>query len=166
MTRRSTRQNMRDLSAVASLAAGSLVGIGGIELAHGDFVTGIELTGWALISLALLLGFLCPTTCRVTTSRGKPCRHEAYGFMFGCNRGYGHWSEKFLVRLGFRHEIRSQARRSSKVSESYDVSRLPAPEAHPIKVSVEDSAISICGFWIGLVSAAAGLVQVIAIFVH
>jgi hypothetical protein len=166
MKRRSTRQKMKGLSAVASLAVGSLAGLGGIELAHEELLTGLEFIGWSFISLALLLGFLCPTTCRVTTSRRKSCRNEAYGFLFGCNRGHGHWSEKFLVRFGLKNEIRSRAGRRSELPEGDDVSLHPAPEAPPIRVSVEDTAISICSFWVGVISAAAGLVQVIVIFVH
>ena len=42
----------------------------------------------------------------------------------------------------------------------------PASQAQPIKVAVEDSARSVFAFWIALVSALAGIIQVIVIFAH
>jgi len=38
------------------------------------------------------------------------------------------------------------------------------PEANPIRVTVEDNGLSVCGFWVGVVSAVAALIQVVTIF--
>jgi hypothetical protein len=39
-----------------------------------------------------------------------------------------------------------------------------SPRDQPIKVTVEDNGLGICGFWVGVVSAVAGIIQVISIF--
>ena len=106
MARRSKRQKMKAASTFFSLAIIGLVIAAIAVLQHHDFLTGTELIGWALLPLAALVGFTLHTTCGVATTRRTACKNDSYGFLFGCT-GYGHWLEKFLIRLGFRkNELR------------------------------------------------------------
>ena len=66
---------------------------------------GFKLIAWGFLPLALLLGFTWPTTCRVKTTRRKPCGNAAYGFLFGCGKTPGHWRYKFLYRLQVNREV-------------------------------------------------------------
>ena len=103
------------------------------------------------------------TEINLGLSDNLPCKNDSYGFLFGCNR-YGHWKEKFLVRLGWRGEAKPIERRQPK--GGYALAYQPAPQSQPVKVTVEDNGLGICGFWIGVVSAVASVIQVIVIFVH
>ncbi len=163
MARRSKRQNMKALSALLFLAVAGLVTAGVIKLRQDYLLTGTELIGWAFVPLTILLGFTFPARCKVKTGRRKPCKNDSYGFLFGCNR-YGHWKEKFLVRLGWRREAKPVERRQPK--GSYALAYQPAPQSQPVRVTVEDNGLGVCGFWVGVVSAVASVIQVIVIFVH
>ena len=154
---------MKALSALLILAVAGLVTAGVIKLRQDYFLTGTELIGWAIVPLTILLGFTFPARCKVKTGRRKACKNDSYGFLFGCNR-YGHWKEKFLVRLGWRGEAKPIERREPK--GSYALAYQPAPQSQPVKVTVEDNGLGVCGFWVGVVSAVASVIQVIAIFVH
>lgn len=164
--RRSIRQKMAVLSATLFAAVVVLAVVGGVKIGRHEVHAGIQLVGWSVFLLALFLGLCCPTTCKVRTARGTPCRNEAYGFLFGCNRGVGHWLEKFLVRFGLKHEIGNKSEHRSRSARSGTAIRNAVSETQSVSVSVEDSFLGICGFWVGVVSAVAGVVQVIAIFVH
>jgi hypothetical protein len=156
---------MRTISALLVLAAVSLVTAGAVKLRHADFLTGTQLIGWALIPLALLLGFTWPVRCRVKTTSRKACGNYAYGFLFGCTKVAGHWTGKFLVRLRLRlDEAKPVERRQS--TSSYALMHQAAPQSQPIRVTVEDNGFGVCGFWVGVVSAVAAVIQVISIFVH
>lgn len=163
MARRSKRQNMKALSALLFLAVAGLVTVGVVKIRHDYPLAGTELIGWAFVPLTILLGFTFPARCKVKTGRRKPCKNDSYGFLFGCNR-YGHWKEKFLVRLGWRGEAKPIERRQPK--GSYALAYQPAPQSQPVRVTVEDSGLGVCGFWVGVVSAVASVIQVIIIFVH
>jgi hypothetical protein len=164
MARRSRKQKMRIASRVSLAAVIGLVVAAIVVLEHDDFMTGTELIGWALLPLAALFGFTLHTTCGVATTRRTSCKNDSYGFLFGCT-GNGHWLAKFLVRLGFRkNELRPVQRR--KPDSGQVVMYQPTPQGQAIKVTVEDNARSICAFWIALVSAIAGIMQVIFIFAH
>lgn len=164
MARRSKRQRMKAASTFFFLVVIGLVGAGIAVLRHDDFLTGTELIVLALLPLAAVVGFTLHTTCGVPTTRRTACKNDSYGFLFGCT-GNGHWLEKFLIRLHFRkNELRQVQRRQDDSSQV--VMYQPAPQAQPIKVTVEENARSICAFWIALVSAMAGIIQVIVIFAH
>ena len=154
---------MKALSALLFLAVAGLVTAGVIKLRHDYPLAGIELIGWAFVPLTILLGFTYPARCKVKTGRRKPCKNDSYGFLFGCSR-YGHWKEKFLVRLGWRGEAKPVERREPK--GSYALAYQPAPQSKPVRVTVEDNGLGVCGFWVGVVSAVASVIQVIVIFVH
>jgi hypothetical protein len=165
MARRSKRQNMKALSALLFLAAAGLVTVGAIKIRHDDFLTGTRLIGWAFVPLAVLLGFTWPARCKVKTTIRKACGNDAYGFLFGCTKTAGHWTDKFLVRLRLRHgEVKPVARRQP--ADSSVPMYQPASQSKPIRVTVEDNGLGVCGFWVGVVSAVTSVIQVITIFVH
>ncbi len=164
MARRSKRQNMKAVSALLALAVAGLATVGVVKIRHDYLLSGTELIGWAFVPLAILLGFTFPTTCKVKRTNRKACGNESYGFLFGCS-GHGHWTRKFLVRIGLdRGEAKPVERRQPK--GSYALAYQPAPQSKPIRVTVEDNGLGVCGFWVGVVSAVASVIQVIVIFVH
>lgn len=160
MARQSKRKSMQALSDFFILAAACLVTVGVVTIRHHEYLIGIKLIGWTFVPLALLLGFTWRTRCKVKTTRRKPCGNEAYGFLFGCDMTAGHWLGKFLVRLGLQRGAvqQLQHRHPTRV---YTMIEPAAPQSQPIRVTVEDSRISICAFWVGVASAVAGIVQVI-----
>jgi len=165
MARRSKRKRMQLLSVVLFLTVVGLVIVGVAKLRQDNLLTGWELIGWAFVPLAILLGFTVHTTCGVTTTRRTPCKNDAYGFLFGCT-GYGHWLEKFLVRLGFQKESPQQVqRRQPEGAQAFTYQ--PATQSQPIRVTVQDSARTICGFWFGLISVVVAVAQtIIAVAIH
>jgi hypothetical protein len=165
MARQSKRKRMKALSWFLVLAVLCLVIVGVANLRHDDLLTGTELIGWAFVPLALLLGFTAHTTCGVTTTRRTPCKNDSYGFLFGCT-GYGHWLEKFSVRLGFQKDTSQQVQ--GRQPDSVQVLMYqPASDSQPMKVTVENSGLAVCGFWVGVVAAVAAIVQIItALTVH
>jgi hypothetical protein len=147
---------MKALSGLISLAVVALVATGVVQIRHADLLTGTELIGWAFIPLALLLGFTWVTRCRVETSRHTACKNDAYGFLFGC-RGYGHWKEKFLIRMRLRHgEVKPVEPRRPSGAQAFMYQPVSQPSA--LKVIVEDNARSKFAFWIAVVSMVAGVV--------
>jgi hypothetical protein len=149
---------MRTLSACLSLAIACFVVATVINIRHDDFMTATHLIGWTFALLAVLVGFVWPTRCEVETSLRRPCRNEAYGFLFGCWQS-AHHLDKFLVRVRMNREITRSTRRGTTESR---VSALQMPpESEPLKVSVENDVFSIMGFWIGAVSAITGIAQVV-----
>jgi len=150
---------MKRLSWLFCLTVAGLVLVGAVQISQNDFLTGTELIGWASISLALLLGFIWPTRCRVETSQHAACKNDAYGFLFGC-KGYGHWKEKFLIRIGLRRgETRPVQPRQPAAAQAF--MHQPIPQSPPVRVIVEDTARSKYAFWIALASAVAGIVQAV-----
>ena len=165
MARQSRIKSMRIVSALLFLAVAGLVTAGVIKIRHDDFLTGTQLIGWALVPLALLLGFILPVRCRVKRTNRKACGNWAYGLLFGCRKTAGHRTEKFLVRIGLgRDEAKPVERRQPKGSTV--VFNQPVPRSKPVKVTVEESALAKCGFWVGFVSGIVGLTQAIISLVH
>lgn len=163
MARQSTIKTMRAVSALLGLAVVVLIAAGAVKLRHDDLLAGTQLIGWAVFPLALLLGFSLPVRCKVKTTRRKACGNYAYGLIFGCTKAAGHWTGKFLVRLRLRtDEVKVERRQAT----DYVVLQQAAPRSLPVRVTVEDNGLGVCGFWVGVVSASASVVQVIAIFVH
>jgi hypothetical protein len=82
-----------------------------------------------------------------------------------CDLGHGHWTRKFLVQLGLgRGEAKPVERRQPKGSTV--VLNQPVPQSKPIRVTVEDSTLQKCGFWVGFISGIVGLTQAIISLVH
>lgn len=158
MARRSKKHRMKALSWLIFLAFVGLVAAGVLQIRQDDVLTGAELIGWALLSLAILLGFTCPNRCRVETSRHTACRNDAYGFLFGC-QGYGHWLTRFLIRVRLRHgELKPVKPREPAAASAFMYQ--PVGQDKPMKVIIEDTARSKFGFWIALISMVAGVGQV------
>ena len=161
MARQSKRQNRRALSGFLLLLIIGSVAVGVVKLRHHEVLPGLQ---FAFLPLALLLGFTWPTTCRVKTTRRKPCGNASYGFLFGSGKTPGHWRYKFLYRLGLQREEVIKPLQPRKRNGSYAVMYQDTPEVNPIRVTVEDNGLSVCGFWVGVVSAVAALIQVVHYF--
>lgn len=166
MARQSTLKSMRTISVLLLLAAAGLIAAGAVKLRHDYFLSGAELIGWAIVPLALTLGFTWPVTCRAKTTRRKACGNWAYGFLFGCTKTPGHWTGKFLAQLGSKRggEAKPVGRRRS--SENTAVFNQAAPQSLPIKVTVEEGALAKFGFWVGFVSGVVGVIQAIVSLAH
>jgi hypothetical protein len=166
MARQSRIKSMRSVSALLLLAVAGLITAGVVKLRHDYFLSGTELIGWAIVPLALLLGFTWPVRCRVKTTSRKACGNWAYGFLFGCSQTASHRTWKFLVRLGLKREgeVKPVARR--QYSANTVVLNQPAPQSPPLRVTVEDGVLAKCGFWVGFVSGIAGVIQAIISFSH
>lgn len=159
MARRSKRKAMRDLSFLLFVAIVCLMAVVVVKLRHGDLVAASQFAGWMLALLAVLLGFVWPTRCKVKTARRKACKNDAYGFLFGCNR-FGHFWDKFRVRIGLNREAVHEIAHSGATNSV--VSLMPAvSEQKPVRVTVENDAMGIWGFWIGVISAVTGIMQVV-----
>ena len=163
MARQSKRQNRRALSAFLLLVVIVSIAAGVAKLRQHEVMPALQVIAWAFLPLALLLGFTWPTTCRVKTTRRKPCGNPAYGFLFGCGKTPGHWRYKFLYRLGLNREV-IKPLEPPRRNGNYAVMHQDTPQTPPIRVTVEDSGLSVCGFWVGVVSMVAAVIQVVTIF--
>ena len=166
MARQSRIKSMRAVSALLFLALVSLISAGAAKLRHDYFLSGTELIGWAIVPLALLLGFTWPVRCRVKTTSRKACGNWAYGFLFGCTKTAGHWTGKFLVQLGLKRGSEAKPVQRRHPSANTVTLNQPAPHSQPMKVTVEESALAKCGFWVGFVSGIVGVVQAIISLAH
>ena len=151
---------MKALSAFLFLVAATLATASAFNVGHRDFLTGVQLIGWTLVALALLLAFTMPMRCRVRKARGAACSNNAYGFLLGCSQGAGHWSGKFRARLGLQGDTEKPV--GEKRSESsHEAMYHPTEHSQPIRVKVEDSKLSICASWAGVLSAITGIAAII-----
>lgn len=166
MARQSRIKSMRTVSALLLLAVVGLSTAGAVKLGHDYFLSGAELVGWAIVPLALLLGFTWPVRCRVKTTSRKACGNWAYGFLFGCTKAAGHWTGKFLVQLGSKRGGEAKPVEHRQPSANVVVLNQPAPQSRPIRVTVEESALARCGFWIGFLSGIVGVMQAIISLTH
>ena len=161
----STLKTMRAVSTVLILTVAGLVAVGIDQMRHWDILTGIELLAWAVVPLAILLGFTLPVMCKVKRTNGLACRNWAYGLLFGCFRTPGHWREKFGARLQLPHkEVKPVERRQP--TGSYALNYQPTRQRQDIKVTVEDGRLGVCGFWVSVVAMIAAVIPVVAYFTH
>ncbi len=165
MARQSTLKTMKTISALLVLIVAGLIIAGVGKLKHDDYLDGAHLIGWAFVPLAILLGFTWPTRCKVKTTKRKACGNWAYGFLFGCTKVASHWSGKFLVRLGLKGD-EAKPVESRKPAGSYALSYQPPPQSKPVKMTVEDTRLSVCASWAGIASAVIAVIQAIVYFVH
>ena len=166
MARRSTLKSMRAVSAFLLLAVAGLIAAGVVKLRHDYFLSGSELIGWAIVPLALTLGFTWPVMCRAKTTRRKACGNWAYGFLFGCTKTPRHWTGKFFAQLGLKSEGEAKPVGRRRSSGNTVVFSQTAPKSQPIKVTVEEGILAKCGFWVGLVSGIVGVIQAIVSLAH
>jgi hypothetical protein len=122
---------------------------------------GFALLGVAVLSISAILGFTLRTRCRVITAKGLPCRNEAYGFLFGCDKAPGHRWMKFSARLGREQENlrRDGLPDLESVSTSF---AMPGhqPEMQTVLIAV-GGGMGVCGFWFGLISTLAAVAAVV-----
>jgi hypothetical protein len=165
MARQSTIKTMKTISALLILIIVALIAAGVAKLRHDDLLAGTQLIGWAFVPLAILLGFAGPVRCKVKKTNHKACGNWAYGFLFGCTKTAGHWTGKFGVRLGLKGD-ETRPVESRKPSGGYAVNCQPAPQPKPAKMTVEDSRLTVCASWAGILSAVVAVVQAIIYFTH
>jgi hypothetical protein len=122
---------------------------------------GFALLGAAVLSLSAILGFTLRTRCRVITVLGLPCRNEAYGFLFGCDKTPAHKWMKFSARLGREPEnLRSGASPQSEAAITSFAMSSPQSEMQTVLITVA-SGMGVCGFWFGLISTLAAVAAVV-----
>ena len=124
MARQSRLKIMKTTSALLVLIVAGLIIAGVAKLRHDNYLYGIQLIGWAFRSLAILLGFTWPTRCKVKKTNRKACGNWAYGFLFGCTKAAGHFTGKFLVRLGLKGD-ETKPVESRKPAGSYALATNP-----------------------------------------
>ena len=166
MARQSTIMSMKGVSAILFLAVAGLVTAGIVQIRHEYLLTGTELIGWALVPLSLLLGFTLPVRCRVIRTNRKACGNWAYGLLFGCRSGAGHWSGKFRVRLGLGHGEAKPIERRRQSSGNTAALNQPASRTKPVKVTVEENNFAKVGAWVGLISGIVSIIQAIISVLH
>lgn len=159
MTQASKRHEMTTLAVWLFLIGMALVVWAVLSIHDKHAHTGHVLIAWALIFVSPIPLFIWPTECRVINTRGKACTQTTFGFLFGCSRYY-HWWPKFFARLGYRRSTLKQAYQHPPTGNT-TVMHQAAPESKPVKVRVEDSVLTVCGTWAGIISAAVGIVGLI-----
>jgi hypothetical protein len=166
MANQSTLKTMRAISTFLILAVAGLIIAGVVKVEHHHLLTGVELIGWGLVSLAALLGFFLPVRCRVKRTNGKACGNWSYGLLFGCRKAPGHRWGKFSMRLRLNHgEVRPLARRPAPAGTV--ILNQPAPQPKQSSgVSVDEGFLAKCGFWVGLASGLLGIIQAVAAYTH
>lgn len=163
VSRTSRRRNRRAASAVLFLLAAGSMAVAVTKVRHHEISTGLQLGVWSFLPLALLLGFTLPVQCRVMTTRGTACGNEAYGLLFGCNKAAGHALNKFRARLHLQSSAATpiqHAKPTAPIAAMYHI----APGTQPLRVTIDDTALSRCGVWAGIVSAVATVAGVILTF--
>ena len=162
---KSTLATMRALSVILFLTVALLVVVGIDQMRHWNILTGWELIGWALIPLAILLGFTLPVPCKVVRTNGLACGNWAYGLLFGRGKVASHRWKKFRARLQLpQREVKPVGR--PKPAGSVALNYQPTRQRQEIKVTVEDGRLGVCGFWVSVVSMVAAVIPVIAYFAH
>jgi hypothetical protein len=161
----STLKTMRAVSMVLFLTVAGLVAVGVNEMRHWDILTGWTLIAWAFVPLTLLLAFTVPVRCKVKRTNRQACANWAYGLLFGCTKAASHWHEKFAARLRLPHkEVKPVERRQPTGTNALNYQ--PTRQRQEVKVTVEDSTLGVCGFWISAVSMVATVIGVIVAVIH
>jgi hypothetical protein len=165
MARHSTLKTMKAISALLALVIVGLIVAGVAKLRHDYYLGGTQLIGWAFVPLSILLGFVWPTRCKVKKTNRKACGNWAYGFLFGCTKAASHFTGKFLVRLGLKGDEAAPVERRGPAG-SYALNYEHAPQSKSMRVTVEDTRLSVCASWAGMVSAVIAVIQAIVYFAH
>ena len=132
---------------------------------HSDWHTGTKYILWAFIPLAIILGFTLPVQCRVKTTRSTACGNQAYGLLFGCSMAAGHWFNKFKARLHLQSNAETPIRHAKPAADVAVMYNITAGQA-PLKVAIDDTALSRFGVWAGIVSAVAAVAGVVITVLH
>jgi hypothetical protein len=140
---------MAAASAVFFLAIVVLLILAVVVIRHGDWLTGFKYIVWALIPLAIVLGFTWRVRCRVKTTRSTACGNEAYGLLFGCTRTAGHHWGKLRRRLGLQVDETYIGQSKDNRAVMYQL----VPGKTQGKVTIEDNGLTKCASWATLASA-------------
>jgi hypothetical protein len=154
LARSSKRKNRRVLSAFLFLLAAGSIAIAVTKIRQGENFVGVQFGAWAFLPLALLLGFTLPVQCRVKTTRGTACGNEAYGLLFGCNKAAAHSFNKFKARLHLQSNAETPIRHAKPGPDVAVMNNVTAGQT-PLKVTIDDTVLSRCGVWAGIISAVA-----------
>lgn len=123
---------------------------------HGHAGAGLKELGGALLALGIALTFTWPTRCRVVTTKRKPCKNEAYGFLLGCPQAGDHHLAKLRIRLGWQEAGLARA-----TTEGGDAGPTILASESVVMLSIEQSKRDTGGFLLGLVSTMAGVASVV-----
>jgi hypothetical protein len=156
MARRSRRKNRRILTSILALGAISAAATAVTSLRHGHASSGLKEIGIALLALGIALTLTWPTRCRVTTTKGRPCRNEAYGFLLGCPSAGDHHLAKLRIRLGWQESGLARA-----TTDSGELGPTILASESVVMLSIEQSKRDTGGFLLGLVSTVAGVASVV-----
>ena len=104
MARKYSKRKLRRLWSFILIALACLAVLFAVAAFHsGSIGRAFDYLAAAGGSVAVVLAFTWPVRCRVITARGRECRNEAYGVLFGCYVR-GHRFGKFFARLGLHRE--------------------------------------------------------------
>jgi hypothetical protein len=155
--KRSKRKSRRASSAVLMVMACGF-GVAAVAAFHAARLgRGFDFLGLTLGAVGMAVAFTWPVSCRVLTVRGRECRNEAGGVLFGCHAP-GHKLAKFRARIGLRQ---TQARPPAAARQPVPAAHSWVPdEALPIVITVAGGAMGACAFWFGLITTATGVASV------
>jgi hypothetical protein len=165
LARSSKRKNRRVMSAFLFLLAAGSIAFAVAKIRQGEVLIGVQFGAWAFLPLALLLGFTLPVQCRVMTTRGTACGNEAYGLLFGCNKAAAHSFNKFKARLHLQSNAETPIRHAKPTTDVAMMHHGTTGQA-PLKVAIDDTVLSRCGVWAGIISAVAGVAGVVITVMH
>ncbi len=158
---KSTLKRMRTFSGILFLIFVAAMFIAVHDFRQGRLGAGFLALAVASYAIAALFGFALPTICRIETTTRGACRRWAYGLLFGCSDVPGHRMAKLYARLHLqRQAVRAISPGRRQPGRAYATTRTAANPQN-IVVTFTDSPLAKCGFWVGVVGTAAGVVAVI-----
>jgi len=151
---RSMRSTARNVG-LATLAIGAIALVISVELfRHGRIGTAFEFLAVFAFTVSGYFAFQVPAQCRVTTTRGHPCRNEAYGVLIGCHAG-NHSRMKLYARL---HLERAASRAYGQGSN--------APRRGPVVVVIRENGNTLFDICMSIASLAVAVISTIAGIIH
>lgn len=156
-------KTMRQLSRVLFLVVIVALAVSVRDFQLGDSGAGIQSLAVASGSVVLLLAVTMPVQCRVETTRGEPCKNWSYGIFLGCGRVPSHRLAKLYKRLGWQQQaVKALTHRGRNLQRSSPAAvQSASQDRQDIFLTVADTTITKCGFWVGVVGTAAGVAGVI-----
>lgn len=159
---KSTLKRMRTFSGILILIFLAAVYSAVHEFRLGNSGAGLRLLAIASYASASLLALIYPVRCRVETTTRGACGRWAYGVLLGCGDVAGHRLGKLYARLGWqRGAVRAVSPGRRQPTRAYATTRPSGQYPQAITVTVADSVLTKCGFWVGVVGTAAGVAGVI-----
>lgn len=154
MTARSMRRTARNVG-LATLAVGAIALVISIELfRQGRIGAAFEFLAAFAYCLAGYFAFQVPAQCGVITTKGHPCRNEAYGVLIGCHAG-NHARMKLLTRL---HWERAASRAYGPAGS--------APGRGPVVVVIRENGNTVFDICMSVASLLVAVISTIAGIIH